>query len=388
MSSFERIYAKIDLDAVEENFRLMRAGMKEDTEMIAVIKTDAYGHGALPIARLVEAYEYIWGFAVATVEEAVFLRKNGIQKPILILGFVFPQDYEILAEYEIRPAVFKLSMAKELSAAAEKRGKKIRIHLALDTGMTRIGFADTDASVEVIKKIADLPGLELEGMFTHFARADEKDKTSAKTQLARYLDFAEKLENSGIQIPLKHCANSAAIMELPEAHLKAVRAGITIYGIYPSDEMNRDAMKLKPVMELKSHIAYIKTVEANVPVSYGGTYVTEKRMRIATIPAGYGDGYPRSLSNKGYVLIHGKKAPILGRVCMDQFMVDVSSIPAKELDEVTLMGKDGQEELTVDTLGRLSGRFPYEFVCDVGKRVPRLYVKNGEAVGSSSPLFY
>ena len=159
MSSFERIYAKIDLDAVEENFRLMRAGMKEDTEMIAVIKTDAYGHGALPIARLVEAYEYIWGFAVATVEEAVFLRKNGIQKPILILGFVFPQDYEILAEYEIRPAVFKLSMAKELSAAAEKRGKKIRIHLALDTGMTRIGFADTDASVEVIKKIADLPGL-------------------------------------------------------------------------------------------------------------------------------------------------------------------------------------------------------------------------------------
>ena len=388
MSSFERIYAKIDLDAVEENFRLMRAGMKEDTEMIAVIKTDAYGHGALPIARLVEAYEYIWGFAVATVEEAVFLRKNGIQKPILILGFVFPQDYEILAEYEIRPAVFKLSMAKELSAAAEKRGKKIRIHLALDTGMTRIGFADTDASVEVIKKIADLPGLELEGMFTHFARADEKDKTSAKTQLARYLDFAEKLENSGIQIPLKHCANSAAIMELPEAHLKAVRAGITIYGIYPSDEMNRDAMKLKPVMELKSHIAYIKTVEANVPVSYGGTYVTEKRMRIATIPAGYGDGYPRSLSNKGYVLIHGKKAPILGRVCMDQFMVDVSSIPAKELDEVTLMGKDGQEELTVDTLGRLSGRFSYEFVCDVGKRVPRLYVKNGEAVGSSSPLFY
>ena len=388
MKKYGRVYAKIDLDAVEENFRLMRVGLKADTKMIAVVKTDAYGHGALQIARLVENYDYIWGFAVATVEEAVFLRKNGIKKPILILGFVFPEDYESLAEYEIRPAVFKLVMARELSEAAQKTGKTIKIHFALDTGMTRIGFSDTDASIEEIKQIAALQGLEIEGMFTHFARADERDKTSARRQLERYLTFARKLETAGISIPVKHCSNSAGIMELPEAQLDAVRPGITIYGIYPSDEMNREAMRLRPVMELKSHIAYIKTVEAGIPVSYGGTWVTEKKTRIATIPVGYGDGYPRSLSNQGYVLIHGKKAPILGRVCMDQFMVDVTDIPAEELDEVTLMGEDEGTELSVDTLGTLSGRFPYEFVCDVGKRVPRVYIKDGKVVECSSPIFY
>lgn len=388
MKKHSRVYAKIDLDAVEENFRLMKAGLKEGTKMIAVIKTDAYGHGALQIARLVEDYDYIWGYAAATVEEAVFLRENGIRKPILILGFTFPEDYEVMAEHEIRPAVFKLSMAKELSEAALRTGKNMKIHLALDTGMTRIGFADTEASVEVIKEIAKLPGLEIEGMFTHFARADEKDKTAARTQLKRYLDFAQLLEKAGVYIPLKHCSNSAGIMELQEANLDAVRAGITIYGIYPSDEMDREAMKLHPVMEIKSHIAYIKEVEAGVPVSYGGTYVTEKRTRIATIPVGYGDGYPRSLSNKGYVLLHGKQASILGRVCMDQFMVDVTDIPAEELDEVTLMGVDGGAELSVDTMGQLSARFPYEFVCDVGKRIPRIYVRNGQITGSSTPLFY
>ena len=388
MKKYSRVYAKIDLDAVEENFRLMKAGLKEGTKMIAVIKTDAYGHGALQIARLVEDYDYIWGYAAATVEEAVFLRENGIRKPILILGFTFPEDYEVMAEHEIRPAVFKLSMAKELSEAALRTGKTMKIHLALDTGMTRIGFADTEASVEVIKEIAKLPGLEIEGMFTHFARADEKDKTAARTQLKRYLDFAQLLEKAGVYIPLKHCSNSAGIMELQEANLDAVRAGITIYGIYPSDEMDREAMKLHPVMEIKSHIAYIKEVEAGVPVSYGGTYVTEKRTRIATIPVGYGDGYPRSLSNKGYVLLHGKQASILGRVCMDQFMVDVTDIPAEELDEVTLMGVDGGAELSVDTMGHLSARFPYEFVCDVGKRIPRIYVRNGQITGSSTPLFY
>ena len=382
MKRHSRVYARINLDAVEENFCRMRENIRKETKMIAVVKTDAYGHGALPIARLVEPYDYIWGFAVATVEEAVELREHGIHKPILILGFTFSEDYEMIAQQELRPAVFKLSMAKELSRAALHSKKKIMIHLALDTGMTRIGFADNEESIEIIREITALPGLEIEGMFTHFARADETDKENAREQLRRYLAFARALERAGISVPLKHCSNSAGILELPEANLDAMRAGITIYGIYPSDEMDRDNVKLHPVMELKSHIAYIKTVEAGVAVSYGGTFVTDHPTRIATIPVGYGDGYPRSLSNAGYVLIHGKRARILGRVCMDQFMVDVTDIPAGELDEVTLLGRDEGAELSVDTLGALSGRFPYEFVCDIGKRVPRIFVKSGRNINA------
>lgn len=388
MKTFHRTYASINLDAVEENFHLMKRNLKEETQMIAVVKTDAYGHGALPIAKHVEEYTYVWGFATATVEEAAALRNNGIKKPILILGYSFEEDYEMLVNLEIRPAVFKYATAKALSDTAQKIGKKIKIHLALDTGMTRIGFPDQAETVSVIKEIVNLPGLEVEGLFTHFARADETDKTHALLQLSRYQNFVEQLEQAGVSIPMKHCSNSAGLMELPEAHLDAVRPGISIYGIYPSDEMDREQMKLKPVMEWKTHIVYIKDVAPGVAISYGGTYVTDHPMRVATIPVGYGDGYPRSLSNKGYVLIHGKKAPILGRVCMDQFMVDVTDIPAEEMDEVTLMGVDGEETLSVDILGELSGRFPYEFVCDVGKRVPRVYIKNQEIISSSAPIFY
>lgn len=388
MKTFHRTYASINLDAVEENFHLMKRNLKEETQMIAVVKTDAYGHGALPIAKHVEEYTYVWGFATATVEEAAALRNNGIKKPILILGYSFEEDYEMLVNLEIRPAVFKYATAKALSNTAQKIGKKIKIHLALDTGMTRIGFPDQAETVSVIKEIVNLPGLEVEGLFTHFARADETDKTHALLQLSRYQIFVEQLEQTGVFIPMKHCSNSAGLMELPEAHLDAVRPGISIYGIYPSDEMDREQMKLKPVMEWKTHIVYIKDVAPGVAISYGGTYVTDHPMRVATIPVGYGDGYPRSLSNKGYVLIHGKKAPILGRVCMDQFMVDVTDIPAEEMDEVTLMGVDGEETLSVDILGELSGRFPYEFVCDVGKRVPRVYIKNQEIISSSAPIFY
>ena len=250
MKRHSRVYARINLDAVEENFCRMRENIRKE-------------HGALPIARLVEPYDYIWGFAVATVEEAVELREHGIHKPILILGFTFSEDYEMIAQQELRPAVFKLSMAKELSRAALHSKKKIMIHLALDTGMTRIGFADNEESIEIIREITALPGLEIEGMFTHFARADETDKENAREQLRRYLAFARALERAGISVPLKHCSNSAGILELPEANLDAVRAGITIYGIYPSDEMDRDNVKLHPVMELKSHIAYIKTVEGS-----------------------------------------------------------------------------------------------------------------------------
>ncbi len=369
-----RVYARIDLGAVEENFRNMKANLAEGVRMIGVIKTDGYGHGAIEIAHRVESYDYLWGFAVATVEEGMELRDAGISKPILILGFTFPDDYDTIVRNEMRPAVFKLSMARQLDEAAAKAGIIAPIHLALDTGMSRIGLQPTEMDADTALQIAQLSNLKIEGLFSHFARADETDKTSAYEQFARYQAFARMLEERGIRIPLKHIGNSAAIAELPDVQLDAVRAGITIYGIYPSDEVVRSRLPLKPVMSLISHVAYIKEVPAGTPVSYGGTFVTKRPTRIATIPAGYGDGYPRLLSNKGDVLIRGRRAPILGRVCMDQFMVDVTDIEAEEYDQVTLLGTDGDETISVDEIGHLSGRFPYELTCDINQRVPRVFV--------------
>ncbi len=368
-----RVCARISLDAVRHNFRVMRKCMREDTKVCAVVKTDAYGHGAAEIASMLEAEEWIWGFAVATAQEGVTLRERGISKPILVLGFTFREDYEAMASLGIRPAVFRLDMAKELSEAALKCGTVLPIHIAIDTGMTRIGLFPGEEAVSVISSISGLPGLCVEGIFTHFARADEADKRFVQDAFSRFSGFCGELDRRGISIPIRHCSNSACILEYPEAHMDMVRAGITIYGIYPSDEVARTEPELKPVMQLKSHIAAIRQVPAGTPVSYGGTFVTERTTRVATIPVGYGDGYPRSLSGKGCVLIGGKRAPILGRVCMDQFMVDVTDIPAHELEEVTLMGEDHGSFLSVYELSELSGRFPYEFVCDIGRRVPREY---------------
>ena len=378
-SKYSRVYAEIDMDAIAENFRVMHERISPKTKMVAVIKTDGYGHGAVPIARMIQPEDYIWGFAVATMTEAMILRKNQITKPVLILGYTFEEDYEDLIRYEIRPVVFKLDMAKELSQAAVQLKKTLSIHIGLDTGMSRIGFSDTEESIKTIREIASLPGIEIEGMFTHFAKADELDKAPANRQFERYMHFAHRLEEAGVAIPLKHVSNSAALMELADMNLDLVRAGISIYGIYPSEEVSRDSMKLTPAMSLHSRIVYIKEIETGTQISYGGTFTAPHPMRIATIPVGYGDGYPRMLSNKGFVLIHEKRARILGRICMDQFMVDVTDIPeAQELDEVILVGRQGNEEITVDELGDLCGRFSYEFICDIGKRVPRIYTKNHE----------
>ena len=379
MEKNNRVKAVISLDAVEQNFREMRKNIAEDTKMIAVVKADAYGHGAVPIAHLIENHDYIWGFAAATAEEAVHLRQAGITKPILILGIVFDEYFPELVQYDIRPAVCEYDEAKKLSDEAVLQNKTVHIHIALDTGMTRIGYADIPESVEEIKKIAELPNLEIEGMFTHFARADEYDRSPAMVQLERYQDFSKRVEEAGVDIPLHHCSNSAGIIRVPEANLSIVRAGITIYGIYPSSEVERDIVKLAPVMELKSHITYVKDVPAGAAISYGGTYVADKNTRVATIPVGYADGYPRQLSNKGWVLIHGKKAPILGRVCMDQFMADVTEIDnVKKGDEVTLLGRDGDEFISIEEMGDLCGRFSYEFACDISPRVPRVYIKDGK----------
>lgn len=381
MGKHSRVYACVDLDAIAYNMEQMKRNIGKNTQMIAVVKANGYGHGSIPISKMLEEYAYVWGFATATVEEALILRKNGITKPILLLGYTFEEDYETIIRNELRPAVFQIEMAKSLSEIAGRIEKKVYIHLAVDTGMTRIGFSDEESSVETIKEISHLPAIVTEGIFTHFARADEVSLEPAYHQLNRYSAFLEKLDMAQVRIPMRHCSNSAGILRMPKANMNLVRAGISIYGLYPSSDVPRDTVHLKPAMEIKSHISYIKKVPPGIPVSYGGTYTTKKDTVVATIPVGYADGYARGLSNKGYVLVRGKKAPILGRVCMDQFMVDVTHIDgACQLDEVTLLGKDKGLEIRMEELGDLSGRFPYEFACCIGARVPRVYRKGGRII--------
>ncbi len=381
MNQYSRVYAAVDLDAVKSNMEAMKRNLPEGTGMIGVVKTDGYGHGAVPVAQAIDSY--VQGYAVATVDEAIILRRHHIRKPILVLGVAHESCYPDLIRYDIRPAMFDQKQIRHYSELAQQMGRKAPIHLALDTGMSRIGMKPDPASADMVQVAGRLPGIELEGLFTHFATADETDKTKTRRQLDRYLQFVELLEERGVRIPVKHCANSAGIIESLGTDLNAVRAGISIYGMYPSDEVDKTKVPLTPVMELKSFIAYVKTIEAGAEVSYGGTFTADKPMRVATIPVGYGDGYPRNLSNKGWVLIHGKKAPILGRVCMDQFMVDVTGIlEAKEDDEVTLVGCDGEERITVEDLANAGGGFHYEIVCDIGKRVPRVYRSGGRIVGT------
>lgn len=389
MERYQRVYARIDLDAVISNMEHMKANIGAETKMMGVIKTDGYGHGAVPIARELEKLDYLYGFAVATPEEALELRDAGISRPILILGYTFPYSYEKMIQEGISLAVFRRDTLEALSDTVkrlEKKGihQKAKVHVKVDTGMSRIGIRPDQEGLSFVADAFDTPGIQVEGIFTHFARADETDKTSAKRQLALFCRFTEQIrEKTGREIPVKHCSNSAGIVELPQANMDLVRAGITLYGLWPSPQVRKDIVPLTPVMSLYSTIVYVKEIEEGVSVSYGGTFTAPKRMRIATVPVGYGDGYPRGLSGKGFVLVHGKKAPVLGRVCMDQFMIDVTEIPeAAEGDRVTLIGCDGEEQITMEQLGELSGRFNYEFACGIGKRVPRIYVKNGKILNT------
>ena len=384
MKKYSRIRADIDLDAVLYNFENMKANIRPGCKITAVIKADGYGHGSVQIAELMEPFDYMWGFAVAAADEAFRLRRAGIRKPIMLLGYTFDEFYEDLIRENVRICVFDYDTAAKVSDAAFTAKKKAIIHIALDTGMSRIGFRDNDASVAEIVKIAKLPNIEIEGLFTHFARADEVSIDPAVRQLERYNAFAEKVEKAGVDIPIHHVSNSAGIIRLREANKDMVRAGITVYGLMPSADVETDIVPLKPVMSLVSHISYVKNIEAGDEVSYGGTFKAEKTMRVATIPVGYADGYPRMLSGKGYVLIKGRKAPILGRVCMDQFMVDVTDIEgATRGDEVVLLGKQGDERITAEELGDISGRFNYELVCDISKRVPRNFIYEGRIIEQS-----
>lgn len=376
---YARVWAEVDLDAIRRNMDHMKDNIPEQTQMMAVIKADGYGHGSVPIARTLEPLPYLYGFATATFEEARILRKSGVKKPILILGYTFPYcDSEIIRR-EIRSTLFREDQAQTLSEAARRMGKEALVHIKVDTGMSRIGIRPDDSGLALISKVMTLPGIRIEGIFTHFAKADETDRRAAVEQYERFLAFTERVQQElGLTIALRHCCNSAGIIRLPQAGMDMVRAGISLYGLWPSEEVERDIITLEPALSLKSHIVYIKEVEAGTQISYGGQYTAGERIRVATIPVGYGDGYPRGLSGRGHVLIHGRRAQILGRVCMDQMMVDVTGIPqAVQGDRVTLLGKDQEEHITAEMLGELSGRFNYELVCDINKRVPRVYLQGG-----------
>lgn len=376
MNQHNRAYAKIDLDAIAYNMKQMKQRVGDGPQMVAVIKTDGYGHGAVPIAQMFEQTDYVWGYAVATLEEALSLREADVKKPILVLGCIFPDQYGEMVTHEIRAAVYTREMALGMSRAADQLGRTAYFHIKIDTGMGRIGFPVSEESADAIAEIKHFTGVQLEGMFTHFAKADEADPAFTREQHQRFVWMQEALERRNVQIPCLSCDNSAGIIGYPEFGHRLVRAGIALYGMYPSDEVDKSAVSLRPALELVSHVSFVKEVEAGTPVSYGGTFVSDRRMRVATVPVGYGDGYPRSLSGKGEVLIRGKRARILGRVCMDQFMVDVTHIPeAAFMDRVTLIGRDGEEQITVEELASLSGRFHYEFVCCLGKRIPRVYCR-------------
>lgn len=369
---FERACLIIDLDNIRHNVAELASSLAPGTKLIGTVKADGYGHGALMTARAIGPY--VWGYAVATAGEAAELREGGIEKPVLILGVIPESEYSRMVNLDARLTVFKADEAKRLSAAALALDKKAKIHIAVDTGMGRIGLFPTDKAAREVEYMAGLPGLEIEGMFTHFARADEADLTPAREQLARFLGFADMVREAGVEIPILHCANSAAAIMFPEARLDMARAGIAMYGIYPSDGICRGRVDLRPAMELKAAITFIKEVPAETPVSYGGTFVTKRKTRVATVGLGYGDGYPRGCSNRGYALVRGQRAPVLGRVCMDQLMLDVTDVgEAAEGDIATFLGSDGGARITMEELEAMSGGFRYEIPCLFTRRLPRIY---------------
>ena len=373
MNRYLRCYAEISLEAIGHNIREVKKRLPEGVKLLGVVKANAYGHGAVPVASYLE--NQVDYFATATIEEAIELRENGISAPILILGYVSPSQYGDLVEYDITQTIDSYAQALALEKEAARQNRKAKAHLAVDTGMTRIGFQVTEHDADEAAKIADLPHIELEGMFTHFSCADQEDKTYCSMQMEKYDKMTALLAERGVTIPLRHICNSAGIMEFDDHRFEMVRSGIITYGIYPSEEIKKERLDLIPVLSWKSHVIHVKEVGPGIGVSYGATYVTEKPMtRIATVSAGYADGYPRALSNQGCVLIHGKKAPIIGRICMDQMMVDVTDIPDVQVEDVvTLVGTDGDETITIEEIANPAARFDYEMLCDISSRVTRVY---------------
>lgn len=383
--NYNRVQAVINLDNIRHNISAMKSLVDKDKKMLAVIKADAYGHGAVEVA---EALDDLADFyAVAFIDEALELRRAGIDKPILILGYTDPVDYELLLKYDVRPAMYETDDAQKLSDLAVSMGIKAKVHIKVDTGMGRIGFSCDDTGVEKIAEISNMPGIEVEGIFTHYAKADEIDKTAANGQLEKFRWINGQLVGLGIHIPVRHISNSAGIMEMDNSDFDMVRSGIVTYGLYPSEEVDKSIVELRPAMSLMSKVIFVKDVKAGTGIGYGWSYIADHDIRVATVSAGYADGYPRAQSNKGRVIIHGEYAPIIGRVCMDQFMVDVSHIDGVQVrDDVILIGRDGDKEVTVEEVAEPANSFNYELVCNISRRVPRTYIRDGKEFGQVNYL--
>ena len=375
---FDSTKVQIDLDAISDNFDAIRK--KAGVPVMAVVKADAYGHGAVQVARLVQdkcAY-----FCVSSILEAMELRQAGLTKPILILGNTPVEAFPTAIREGIRPTIYRMEDALALSRAAQTLELPARFHFAVDTGMSRIGFQVTEEDADICARIAQLPGLYAEGLFSHFATADCADLTRAKAQAERFADFDRMLRERGVNIPIRHLNNSAGLMNFATPY-EMVRSGIITYGMYPSDEVDPGLLPLRPALQWFSRVTHVKVLPAGREISYGGTYVTKADTVVATIPVGYADGYRRNLSNRFYVLIRGQKAPILGRICMDQMMVDVTAIPGVTVgDKVTLVGTDGRNAITMEVISAQADSFNYEFVCGISRRVPRLYVQGGKIIRS------
>lgn len=381
MYEYHRLLAEINLDAIGNNIREIRRRIKTETQLLAVVKADAYGHGSEEVAKVC-LYNGADQLAVATCDEGVQIRQWSIQVPILILGNTVEGQLETVINYELTQTVFRYETAKLMSDIAVKLNKTALVHIKIDTGMSRIGFLPTDNSIDEIEKIFALPNLKVTGIFTHFATADEKDKTFTTVQYKKFRFVTDTLNKRGFNNFIRHCANSGAILDMPELQLDMVRAGIIIYGMYPSNEVSHP-INLIPAMSLKSQISYVKFLEKNVSIGYGRTYFTTHKTKVATIPIGYADGYSRAFSNKARVIVNGHYAPIIGNVCMDQMMIDVSDIPdVKDGDSVIIMGSDGKNTVSAEELADISNTINYEIVCNVGKRVPRIYIKNGEIINT------
>ena len=382
MKNAYRACVEVDLDALENNMSEIRRAIGPEPKLMCVIKANAYGHGSAVLAgELVKMGAD--AFAVATLEEGIELRTAGISQPILVLSFIAKEQYPDMIRHHIMPTVYTYSMAKDIDAVARSLNAVADVHIKIDTGMSRIGFKPCQETIQRIVMMNSLrPNIRIHGIFTHLACADCADDTLTARQIEAFDGVVAALEAEGIHIPYKHCANSAAIIRYPHLVKDMVRAGIILYGLYPSDEVTKEKVRLKQLMTLKSHVIHIKTVEAGTPVGYGSTYVCDKPTRIATISIGYGDGYPRAMSNKGRVLIGSRSYPIIGRVCMDQTMVDVTDADyeIRQGDEVVLIGGQGSENIPVEEVANASDSFNYEFVCGINRRIPRVYVRGGQVV--------
>ncbi|RCX12374.1 alanine racemase [Anaerobacterium chartisolvens] len=376
---FNRSWAEVNLDNIAHNTLEIRKITNKRTEIMGVVKADAYGHGVMEVTRTL-LDNGVGRLAVSMLDEAIQLRKNGIDVPILILSYTDPVRAEEIIENDVTQTVFSRELADALSSAAVRLGRSVRIHIKIDTGMTRVGFMPGYSAVKEVIEISKLPGIIIEGLFTHFASADEADKSYTYMQFERFMSICSELTRIGIHIPVRHVANSAAVMEFPEMHLDMVRPGIILYGMYPSQEVDKSKIHLKPAMTLKSNVILVKRVEAGTAVSYGRIFITDRESIIATIPIGYADGYTRMLGNRASVLINGESAPIIGRVCMDQCMVDVTDLSNNVSvgDEVVLFGGQGERNIRVEDIASMAGTINYEVVCLIGKRVPRFYFQGGK----------